>query len=82
MYQLFPKTWESGFLLIATYGGELLYLRIWRNHLVQSVHVIATIVITIELSIIPSRKGNSRLLGGGAYLATNKSVGTVGHLHM
>ena len=44
------------------YGGELLYLRIWRNNSARSAHIIITLWFTVWFS--PCWKGNSHLLGG------------------
>ena len=66
-------------ILTVMYGGELLYLRIWREHSARSAHIIVTVLIHSTITIMRAwfkstrGKANSRLLGG---LATKKSRGT------
>ena len=62
-------------MLTITYGGELLYLPIWRDHSALSAYIIVTAWFTVRLPICahdfnPHGKGNShltKLLGGLSY---------------
>ena len=73
-------------ILTVTYGGELLYFRIWHDHSSRSAHIIITVWFTSRKPICvhdlsPRGKGNSRLTKLLSGLATKKSGGTITHLH-
>ena len=86
LFFCWPLCYGVAAILTVTYGGELLYLRIWHDHSARSAHIIVSVWFTTRWPICmhdlsPCGKGNShltKLLGGLIY---EKSGGTITHLH-